>query len=163
MAKFSETYVQIAEATAASRDALTVAVEPMSDTSNYNSTALSGNVKTIVDIQTKSLPGSWDEDATISETTFELQNLSAANSAWSQIKDVSISNAPYLGLVTAINNFVVNNVLGVDGYESDLQTFIDSDCTWDSDPSSGAGAPTSWITLMQAAGFDVVDTHPDNA
>lgn len=151
----------MAEATAASRDALTAAVEPMSDTDDYNGTTLSGNVKTVVDVQTKPLDGSFAEN--ISETTFELQTLSATNSSWSQIRDVAVSNAPYLGLVTALNNFVINNVLGVSPYSSDLQTFIDVNCVWDSDPSANAGAPTAWIELMQAAGYDVVDTNPDNA
>lgn len=165
MANFQETYVKIAEATASSRDLLTDSVEPMSDTADYNSTGLSGNVKTVVDVQTSGEAGDFDE-STISEITFELQVLSPANSAWGQVRDVSTSNAPYLGLVTAINDYVVNFVLGeattnptsIGGvYQSTLQGFLDIDCVWDSEPSA-AGAPTSWITLMQAAGYDVVDT-----
>ena len=157
---FQETYVKIAEATASSRDALSAAVEPMSDTADYNDTGRSGNVKVVVDVQAKPAAGSFTED--ISEATFETQVLPPANSSWSQVRDVTISNAAYLGLVTALNNFVVDYVLGVDGYSDNLQDFIDNDCIWDSDPSANAGAPTSWIELMQAAGYDVVDTNPDN-
>ena len=65
--------------------------------------------------------------------------------------------------VVAINDFVINNVLGVAPYSTDLQTFIDDNCVWDLDPSANAGAPTAWIELMQSAGYDVVDTNPDNA
>ena len=58
-----------------------------------------------------------------------------------------------------------NQYLKISGgtYGATLQAFLDDDCTWDNDPSAGAGAPTSWIDLMIAAGFDVVDTNPDNA
>jgi len=166
MTDFSETYVKIAEATAASRDALTNAVEPLSDTANYLSTGLAGNVKVVVDVQTS---GTWDEvSAQISPTQFEVDNLIPANSAWTQVNDLSLSNSAYLGLVTSINNYVVSYVLGSDKasggtYGATLQIFLDTDCTWDADPSAGAGAPTAWIELMQAAGFSVVDTHPDNA
>ena len=158
---FQVTYVKIAEATAASRDALTAAVPPMSDTDDYNGTTLDGNVKTVVDVQTKPLDGSFTE-TNISETQFELDTLAPANRSWGQVRDVAVSSAPYLGLVIAINDFVTVNVLGVDGYSDNLQDFLDNDCIWDSDPSANAGAPTSWIILMQSAGYPVVDTNPDN-
>ena len=156
--KFSEVYVKIAEATAASRVALISSVEPMSDTSNYLSTGLDGVLRVVVDT---TVDTSWTDDPTISGTLFELANLVTANSAASGITDTAITDEPFLGIVTSINTFVVDNVLGVDGYSATLQAFIDDDCTWDSDPSAGAGAPTSWIELMIIAGFDVVDTNVD--
>ncbi len=167
---FEEVYVKIAEATANSRDALTGAVEPLSDTANYNSTGLAGNVKTVVDIQTNSATDGFTE-TTISETQFEIDNLIPANSTWTQMQDLAQSNTPYNAIVTALNNFVVANVLSKASlgayngstYQTTLQLFLDLDCNWDSDPSAGAGSPTAWINLMQAAGFDVIDTHPDNA
>lgn len=166
MANFQDIYVRMAEATAASRDALTGAIAPLSDTSDYNSSGLAGNVKTVVDTVTT---GSWTE-TTISGVQFELDNLSPANSAWTQMQDLSTSDSVYTGLVTSINNHVINYVLGkvtdnaesIGGvYQSTLQGFLDIDCQWDSDPSAGAGAPTSWIELMVASGFDVVDTYVD--
>lgn len=148
---FETFYVKIAEATAASRDSLTASPAFLGDSSG-------GNVETIVDVTTISFT-----EENISEVQFEVDNLNAANSTWTQMLDLATANSPYNPIVTSLNNFVINNVLGIDNYSTTLQAFIDDDCNWDSDPSAGAGAPTSWIQLMQAAGFDVVDTHPDNA
>jgi len=170
MANFQTFYVKIAEATAASRDALTEAVEPLGDTDGYLSTSLDGNVKTIVDI-TSDPAGSFDE-STISEIQFEIDTLVPANSTWTQVGDLSTANSPYNAIVTALNNFVIANVLGestsnsssIGGvYQTTLQGFLDIDCDWDSDPSAGAGAPTSWINLMVSSGYSVVDTHPDGS
>jgi len=167
---FEQVYVKIAEATAASRDALTATVTPLGDTNNYGDTGdgLAGNVKTVVDVQTQGEAGEFIETS-ISETQFEIDNLVAANSTWTQMQDLTTSNTPYNAIVTSLNNFVTANVLGkasagaaVGGlYQETLQLFLDLDCNWDSDPSAGAGAPTAWIELMQAAGFDVVDTEVD--
>lgn len=166
---FQAIYVEIAEATAASRDALTSAVEPISDTNSYLSTGKDGNVKTIVDVTIA--PNTFLED-TISEVQFEVDTLAPANSTWTEMQDLSLSNTPYNAIVTALNNFVINNVLGeatdnatsIDSlYQTTLQDFMDIDCDWDEDPSAGAGAPTAWIELMQSNGYNVVDTHPDNA
>jgi len=167
---FEKTYVQIAEATAASRDALSESIEPLGDTSNYITTGLSGNVKTVVDVQTDGEAGSFTE-STISEIQFEVDTLVPANSTWTQVSDLASGNSQYNAIVSALNNFVINNVLGKASagafngstYQTTLQLFLDLDCNWDSDPSAGAGAPTSWIALMVASGFSVVDTNPDNA
>lgn len=167
---FEQVYVKIAEATAASRDALTSTVTPLGDSTDYDGTGLNGNVRTIVDIQSAGEAGDFTETS-ISETQFEVDNLVPANSTWTQMQDLATSNTPYNAIVTSLNNFVVSNVLGqtsagaaVGGvYQVTLQLFLDLDCNWDSDPSAGAGAPTAWINLMQAVGFDVVDTHIDNA
>ena len=154
MAEFQTFYVKIAEATAASRDALTNAVEPLSDTADYLSTGLTGNVKTVVDVVSD--PGGSFDEAAISEVQFEVDTLVPANSTWTQMQDLSLSNTPYNAIVTALNNFVTDNVLGVAGYSSTLQDFIDNDCVW-SDAS--VGAPASWIDLCNANGFTLTDTY----
>lgn len=168
---FAKIYVDIAEATAASRDALTNAMEPLGDAEDYLNTGKAGNVKTIVDVQTQSSGGGNFTETSISEIAFEVANLVPANSTWTQMQDLSNANTPYNAIVTSLNNFVINNVLGAEtsktgsggAYQSTLQDFLDIDCAdyWDTDPSAGAGAPKSWIELMQSNGFDVVDTYPD--
>jgi len=152
MADFGQTYVKIAEATAASRDALDGTVAPLGDTADYSG-GLAGNIKTIVDVITS---GSWTETG-ISGVQFEIDTLIPANSTWKQIQDLSTSNSPYNSLVVALNNFVINYVLGetkgtVETYSSTLADFIANDCVW-TDPS--VGAPTSWLNLSAAAGFTV--------
>ncbi len=169
MANFQETYVKIAEATAASRDALTGTVTPLGDSSDYNGAGLDSNVKTIVDIVSDP-GGSFTEEA-ISEIQFEIDTLIPANSSWTQMRDLALSNSPYNAVVSALNDFVTTNVLGVatdnatsidNLYQTTLQGFLDIDCVWDNDPSAGAGAPTTWINLMVANGYSVVDTNVDN-
>jgi len=164
MAFFQDFYVKIAEATAASRDALDSAVGPLGDTADYNGTGLSGNIKTIVDTQTTGETGGFeDNNSLISEVQFEIANLIAANSTWTQVRDLATSGSAYAGLVVSLNNYVINNVLGKDTDDSSavpsgtfsttLQGFLDNDCDW-SDASTG-GVPASWITLMNNSGFDV--------
>ena len=159
MANFQETYVKIAEATAASRDALDGTVAPLGDTTDYDALGSDGNVRVVVDTVTDDFT-----EPTISGVQFEIDNLIPANSTWTQMRDLSLSNTPYNGLVVALNDFVTNYVLGevttnpssVDGlYQTTLQGFIDIDCSW-SDPS--IGAPLSWVELSAGAGFDVEDT-----
>ena len=153
MANFQLTYVKIAEATAASRDALDATVDPLGDALDYSGTGLAGNIRVIVDTVTND----FDED-TIEGVQFEIDNLIPANSTWKQMDDLSTSNSPYNGLVVALNNFVTRYVLGAtstagseDGaYASTLANFIANDCVW-SDPS--VGAPQSWIDLSTLAGF----------
>jgi hypothetical protein len=158
--EFQLTYVKIAEATAASKDALNASVTPLSDTSDYDGNGSDGNIRVIVD--TVSGPGiTWDE-INISPMQFELDNITPINSTFKQIQDLSFSNTPYNPIVNSLNNFVINNVLGratenptsIGGlYQTTLQNFIDIDCVW-SDPS--IGAPASWIELSSASGFDII-------
>lgn len=151
---FQQIYVAVAEAIATSRDALSSAVEPMDDTDNYNGTFLSGNIRTIADIQHDI--GFIEEN--ISEISFVLRTLRPAIKSFSQISTVS-SDSFYLGCVTALNNFVEDNVLGVETensnsvegkYQETLQLFIEIDCSW-----TEGSAPQTWLDLCTAAGFTV--------
>jgi len=155
MADFQEIYVKIAEATAASRDALDATVAPLGDTTDYDNAGSDGNIRVIVDTVTDDF-----DEADIKGVQFEIDNLIPANSTWTQMQDLAVSNTPYNSLVTALNNFVTNFVLektsnsGTDNgkYQATLQLFIENDCVW-SDPS--VGAPQSWLDLSDAAGFTV--------
>ena len=100
---FQEVYVQIAEATAASRELLDAAVKPLSDTTDYDGTGLDGNVRVVVDVQAAGSANDFTETS-ISETQFEVDNLVPANSTCTQMQDLSISNTPYNAIVTSLNN-----------------------------------------------------------
>jgi hypothetical protein len=160
MADFQETYVKIAEATAASRDALNDAVTPLGDSTSYDGLGSDGNVKVIVDVQSSGETGDFNE-STISEIQFEIDTLVPANSTWTQVRDIATSDSAYTVLVTALNNYVINNVLGEvsdsgtdsGSYQATLQLFIENDCVW-SDPS--LGSPASWLSLSTSAGFTVL-------
>ena len=164
MANFQEIYVKIAEATAASRDALDATVAPLGDTSDYDGSGSDGNIRVIVDTVTEA-GTTWTETG-ISPVQFEISTLIPANSTWTQMQDLATSNSPYNSVVTALNNFVITYVLGATTdnsgsggtYQSTLQGFIDNDCKW-TDPS--VGCPASWISLSVANGFSVVDSITD--
>ncbi len=148
-------YVLIAEATASSKDTFTNAVEPLSETDDYLSTGLSGNIQTIIDIQVDT---GFIEDS-IDEILFVLTTLNPAINTYTIINDSANRDPQYNAVVVSLNNYIINNVLGVESvsgtddgkYQPTLQLFIENDCVW-TDPG---GSPQSWLDLSTKYGFTV--------
>ena len=139
MATFATKYVEIAENIANSKLQLEAASGYLDSTG--------GVLQNVVDVTT-----TYFTETDISEVDFEIALLQVASITYGAVNGVASNNGSYLALVRALNNFVVNNVLGNDSYASTLQLFIDDDCTW-SDLSDGV--LDAWKELCVAAGYEI--------
>jgi len=150
---FQEIYVKIAEATSDSRDALDKSLEPLSDSEDYLGTGLEGNIEVIRNLRY----GTSFEEENISEVVFVVANLNPAIATYSSLNN-KITNAYCGPVVTSLNNYVINRVLGEESeagtddgkYQSTLQLFIENDCVW-----TEGSAPQTWLDLCTHFGFTV--------